>query len=133
MSDEKKLDYITDKLDNVSEKVNDIDTKLQVHIAKFDIAVKDNEEDRRNIERNTNVLQDNTQNLIEHMKRTELLEAYIKLLEGRFTPVEMEATRKKAVADWTKDKLVLIAKIGGAVTGIGALGAAIKLLLPHFT
>lgn len=126
-----KLDYITHKLDDVSDKVNDIDTKLQVHIAKFDAAVQDNADDRRNIERNTNILSENTANLAEHMKRTELLESYIKLLENRFTPVEIEATRAKAVEEWVKEKLVLVAKIGGAITALGAITAAVKVLLAH--
>lgn len=128
-----KLDYITEKLDNVSEKVTDIDTKLQIHIIKFDEAIKDNIEDRKDITRNTDILQDNTKNLAEHMKRTELLENYIKLLESRFTPVEMETVRKKAIADWTKERLVLLAKIGGALSALGAIGAAVKLLISHLS
>lgn len=131
MADDKKLDYITNKLDDVSDKVNDMDTKLQVHIVKFDAALQESAEDRGNLARNTDILQENTDNLAEHMKRTELLEAYIKILEQRFTPVEMEAARKRAVEEWIKNKLVLIAKISGAITGLGALAATIKMLLNY--
>lgn len=131
MAEEKKLDYITNKLDYVAEKVADIDIKLQVHIAKFDAAVEDNVEDRRKIEHNTDILSENTSSLAEHIKRTEMLENYIKVLEGRFTPVEVESARKKAVEEWVKEKLVLMAKIGGAVTGVGALAAAIKFLISY--
>lgn len=130
---EGKLDYIAHKLDDVSDKVNEIDKALGVHISKFDEAVKDNEDDRKNIKRNTDVLSENTNNLVEHMKRTDLLESYIRKIDERFTPLELEAMRKKAVSEWTKDKLMLIAKIGGALSALGAIGAALRLLFQYLS
>jgi hypothetical protein len=43
----------------------------------------------------------------------------------------MEMIRKKAVADWAKSKLVLLAKIGGAIGGVGAIGAIVKTLIHY--
>lgn len=129
--DDNKLDYITRKLDVVADKVADIDTKLEVHIAKFDIAAEKAAEDRMNIGRNTDVLHANTASLQDHMKRTELLEDYVKKIDERFTPVELEALKKKAVGEWWKLRILFLAKLGGALGAIGALGAAAKMLIHY--
>lgn len=129
MADDAKIDYISNKLDAVSNKVSDIHTKLEVHITKFDIAVDNAIQDRAQIARNTDVLDNNTQSLQDHMRRTEILEDYVKKIDDRFTPVEMEALRKKAVAEWVNLKLKLIAKVGAAVGAMGSIGLAAKYLV----
>jgi len=111
-----KIDDLTEKMDNVTEKVSGIDTKLEVHLAKFEAHV-DGERDRwEALNHNTKILQENTESLKEHMQRTDLLENYVKKIDERFTPVEIAAQHKLAVANWWKNTLVLIAKIGGALT-----------------
>lgn len=131
MADDTKIDYITNRLDTVAEQVSEINTALQVHIAKFDAAVQGNEDDRKNIARNTDILQSNTANLAEHMKRTEILETYVKKIDERFTPVEMELLKKKAVGEWWKNRVMFLAKLGGALGALGALGAAAKMLIHY--
>jgi len=128
-----KLDSIADKLDNIVEKVADMGTKLEVHISKFETHVEQEDEHKEALQRNTEVLQQNTESLKDHMERTDLLEAYVKKIDERFTPLELEAMRKKAVTEWRNDKLVLIAKIGGALSALGAIGAALKVLLQHLS
>lgn len=132
MADDKKLDYITDKLDFVADKIYEIDTNLQVHIARFESVAQDSAEDRRNIKRNTEVLQENTVSLQDHMKRTDILEAYVKGVESRFTPVEMDAMRRKAVNEWAKSRVFFLAKLGGAITGLGAAAGLVKFLIGYF-
>jgi hypothetical protein len=39
--------------------------------------------------------------------------------------------RKKAVSEWIKAQLVLVAKIGGAITALGGIAAAAKMLLAY--
>lgn len=131
MVDDTKIDYIAQKVDIVSEKVSDINVKLEVHMAKFDAIVDDIGIDRAQLTRNTDILGTNTHSLQEHMKRTEILENYVRNIEGRFTPVELEAMRKKAVSEWIKGKLVLTVKFGGAVAALGSLGTAIKFMLQY--
>jgi hypothetical protein len=131
MADDKKLDYITTRLDKVADDVVDINTKLEVHIAKFDSVVEDVKVDRTHLQRNTDILNTNTTSLQEHMKRTDILEQYVRNIEGRFTPVELDVMRKKAVSEWIKAQLVLVAKIGGAITALGGIAAAAKMLLAY--
>lgn len=129
MSD--KIDNIAHKIDLVSDKVSEMSTKLEVHIAKFDIAAADAAKDRVNISKNTDVLEANTGSLNEHMKRTDILEQYVKKIDERFTPVEMESIRKKAVADYAKARIILLGKLGGAIGALGALAGIVKFLIQH--
>lgn len=131
MADDSKIDYITEKLDSVSEKVSDIHTKLEVHITKFDAVVSDITGDRAQVQRNTEILNTNTISLQEHMKRTDLLENYVRNIEGRFTPVELDIMRKRAVSEWIKAQMILAAKIGGAITALGSIGATLKFLIHY--
>lgn len=127
MSD--KIDNLAEKLDSVTEKVSDIGTKLEVHLAKFEAHV-DGERDRwEAIDRNTKILQENTESLKEHMQRTDLLENYVKKIDERFTPVEIASQRKQAVIEWWKNTMVFIAKAGAAVTAGTAIIKALLLLL----
>lgn len=129
--DTSKLDYIADRLDTVSEKVDTLNTTLATHVAKFEAHVEREEEDRVHIIRNTDVLHNNTLSLQDHMKRTEILEHYVKAIDDRFTPVELEAMRKKAVGEWTKSRIIFLGKLGGAVAAIGSIGAGIKFLIGY--
>jgi hypothetical protein len=131
MADNTKIDYIADRLDNVAEKVDDLRTTLTTHVAKFESHVVREEEDRAHLIRNTDVLNENTASLKDHMKRTEILERYVKAIDDRFTPVELELIRKKAVSEWLKSRVIFIGKLGGAVTALGAIGAAIRLVLQN--
>lgn len=128
-----KLDYIVHKLDIVTDKVADINSHLEVYVAKFDAHVAQEDDQKEVLKRNTEILYENTTSLKDHMQRTDLLEAYIKKIDERFTPVEMAAMRKKAVSDWGKSKLVLLAKLGGATGGIGAIAAIIKFLIHYLS
>lgn len=126
---ESKLDYIADRLDGVADKVDNLNTTLAIHVAKFEEHVEREENDRVHLIRNTDVLHENTASLKDHIRRTDLLEEYVKKLDERFAPVELEALRRRAVTDWIKGKIVLLAKLGGAIGGIGALVGIAKFLI----
>ena len=124
-----KLDNVVEKLDSLSDKVSDITTKLEVHISKFDIHLEQEQERNEILKRNTDILHVNTASLKDHMERTDLLESYVKKLDQRITPVELELLRNTAVSDWWKARVVFIAKLGGAIAAIGTLAGMAKWLL----
>jgi hypothetical protein len=129
MADHTKLDYIAERLDGVSEKVDTINTSLVAHIVKFEAHIEREEEDRQHLARNTEVLRENTASLQDHMRRTDALEVYVKKIDERFTPVELEAMRKRAVADFIKGQVVFLAKLGGALTAVGALVGIVRFII----
>ncbi len=124
-----KFDALANKLDDVTEKVSDIGTKLEVHITKFDSHIDSELAHRQALVRNTDVLQDNTNSLREHMQRTDLLETFVKKIDERLTPVELEAQRKQAVIDWWKGAVIFVAKLGGAVTAVTVIAKALSVLV----
>jgi predicted ribosome quality control (RQC) complex YloA/Tae2 family protein len=121
-----KLDNISDKLDSVVEKMFNMNTKLEVHIEKFESHAEQEERHQEALRRNTEVLQQNTESLKDHMQRTDLLESYVKKIDERFTPIELESLRQRAVTDWWKGKVMFLAKLGGAIGALGAIMGIVK-------
>ncbi len=124
-----KIDNVVEKLDSVSDKVSDINTKLEVHISKFNMHIDQEQEQNEILKRNTDILHVNTASLKDHMERTDLLESYVKKLDQRIVPVELELLRSTAVSDWWKARVVFLAKLGGAIAAIGTLAGMAKWLL----
>lgn len=124
-----KIDNVVEKLDSVSDRVSDINTKLEVHISKFNMHIDQEQERNEILKRNTDILDINTASLKDHMERTDLLESYVKRLDQRIAPVELELLRSTAVADWWKARVVFLAKLGGAIAAIGTLAGMAKWLL----
>lgn len=124
-----KIDNVVEKLDSVSDKVSDINTKLEVHISKFNMHIDQEQEQNEILKRNTDILHVNTASLKDHMERTDLLESYVKKLDQRIAPVELELLRSTAVSDWWKARVVFLAKLGGAIAAIGTLAGMAKWLL----
>lgn len=127
--DDDKIDYIQQRLDAVSDKVSDIGSSLKAHTSTFELHVKSDEEMQRELKRCNDILADNTSSLKDHIARTNLLEDYIKKVDARFEPVELDHIKRAAVKEWRTDMLKLLAKIGAAVTALGSLGVAAKFLL----
>lgn len=120
------------KLDTLVAKVSDLGTKLEVHLANFQSHTAAEEEQKQDLKQNTRVLQENTSSLQEHMARTDALEHYVKKIDERFTPVELESLRKRAVSDWWKGKVWLGAKLGGALGAVGAITGILRWLSHSF-
>jgi len=118
-----------DKLDTIVDKISDIGTKLEVYISKFDSHVEHEDELKQDLKTNTEILRVNTESLQDHMARTDTLEAFVKKIDERLNPVELESLRKAAVVEWWKSRVVFLAKVGGAIGAVGALGGILKFLL----
>lgn len=124
-----KLDGIAHKLDTVVEKLADVNTKVEVLASNFNSHVAHEEEQVKAMAENTKVLQANTNSLQEHMSRTNMLETYMKKMDERFSPLELESIRKKAVAEWWKTKVIILGKVGAAIGAVGAIAGIVKFLL----
>ena len=127
MSD--KFDVLANKLDNVAEKVSDIGSKLEVHVVKFEAHIEREDERNSTLMRHADALQENTESLKDHMRRTDALETFVKKIDERLTPVELEAIHRKAIADWWKTRIWFAAKLGGALGALGALAGMLKFVL----
>jgi hypothetical protein len=133
MADNIHLDYIRERMDTIVDRVAEVgksveSTRLTIegHIRKEDVQ-------ERELARMADTLDKNTSSLSEHIRRTDILEAYVKAVDARLTPLEMEQLRRRAVNNWITSKLKLAAKIGAAVSALGALGLAAKQLLLYFS
>src|ERR1700744_1773814 len=101
-----KIDYIAQRLDTVAKKVSEMNDTLQVHVGKFDTHLENVAERQEELKRNTDILHKNTVSLENHIKRTDLLEQYVKSIDERFTPVEMGQLKDRAVSEWIKAKII---------------------------
>jgi len=132
MAIDTKIDYIAQRLDVVVDKVADMSSILNTHVVKFEDHIKHEDGQREELKRNTDILNQNTGSLQDHIKRTELLEDYVKKIDARFTPVEMEALRQRAVSDWIRGKIIFLGKFGAALGAIGTIFAILKYVLQLF-
>ncbi len=123
------LSKIVDKLDDLQKSTHNIDKEVALQKA----AAEERHADIRGLQdeakRNNEILAENTKSLQEHMARTDLLEAAVKKMDERLTPIEIERIEKEAVAKHRKDAIVKWAKIAGALTAIIGLVAAAKPFL----
>lgn len=126
MADDSKLDYIQERVDTVVDRVADISVSVEKLKTTFEHHISQDESLKSEFARMADTLSDNTSSLREHMRRTDLLEQYVKSVDARFTPLELEMIRKKAVNSWIIAKLKLVAKLGAAVSALGVLGLAAK-------
>ena len=124
-----KLDYIQDRIDIVVDRVAEVNELVASLHASFESHVEQDRLVPPQLEHISKQLASNTLCLQEHMRRTDLLEDFTKTIEVRFSPIEMDLLRKKAVSNWISMKLKLLAKIGAAVGAISAIGMAAKYVL----
>jgi hypothetical protein len=121
-----KLDYVVSRLDAVVDACNKIDKDLTEHKAVFDAHLAQDERMYQEFKRMNDILAENTESLKEHMRRTTLLEKAILNMENRLNPIEIEFIEKNAVSKYVSSKVVIIAKIAGAMTALGSLWMLIK-------
>jgi DNA-directed RNA polymerase sigma subunit (sigma70/sigma32) len=119
--DKKKIDYIQERVDTVVDKVHEIGKNLEGHMATFQAHTAMDEGMYAELRRSNDILQENTNSLKDHMYRTDLLETYVRSLDSRFSPIEMEQLRKRAVSDWWFGKVKLTGKLGAALSAGGAI------------
>lgn len=131
MPDNAKLDYIQERVDTVVDRVADVGKSMEGLKTAFELHVERNDKLHESVSVMAETLRANTNSLNEHMRRTDILEHYVKSVDARFTPLEVERTRKKAVNVWVSAQLKLSAKIGGAVAAAGTVGMAAKHLIEY--
>jgi chromosome segregation ATPase len=121
---DEKLDYIQNKIDEMSTCVNKIDKEVALHKASFDEHIKQDERMYEEFKRMNDILQQNTDSLKEHMRRTDLLEDIVQRIDVRLSPLEKHNIESKAVEKYRKESMVKIAKILGILgTIVGAMAA----------
>lgn len=120
---------MSDKFDEVVEKIHKLDIQVAINTQ---LTGKNCQE----ITRNGDILTENTLNLAEHMRRTELLEKQtdvnrqdINKMEVRIEIIEDITKDKTTIKKFFKDWAVLIAKFLGAVAvGFGAAYTIIQMI-----
>lgn len=127
-----KLDYIQERVDTVVDRVADLGKTVEGVRTTLDSHTAQEAEWKQDLSRIAATLDHNTDSLQEHMRRTDLLEEYVKSVDARFTPMEMEQMRKKAVKAWITRQVKFVAKLGALVSAGGALALAAKQLIEYF-
>lgn len=128
-TDDKKLDYIQERIDTVVDRVHDISRSFEGLKTSFEYRQEQDERMESTLNQMNEALRRNTSSLQEHMRRTDLLEKYVRLVDNRLSPLENELSRKKAIQAWMSEKLKFIGKLGAAVSAGGAIGLGLKQLL----
>lgn len=131
MSDNNQLDYIQERVDMVVDRVADVRESVESLRTTFEYHVKQDDQMREDLSRITTILDENTFSLKEHIRRTNLLEDYVKSVDARVSPIEKERMRKKAAYEWIVAKLKLVAKLGAAISALGAIAVAAKHVLSY--
>lgn len=124
-----KIDYIHKKIDDVAETCIRIDKELALSKVAFDNHLKQDESMYAELRRMNDILQENTESLKEHIKRTNLLQDMVIKIDQRLSPVEIEHIKDQAVKTWVYDRLKLIGKAGAAIGAVGAAWLALKPLI----
>ena len=132
---EQKIDQIHDQIEDISDTVYKIDKEVALHKAAFDDHLVQDEKMYEEFRRMNDILQQNTDSLKEHMRRTETAEKQLILLSDivakidmRLAPIEKSRIENDAVAKYraiNNGKLIRWTKIIGAITAI--IGAIIAL------
>lgn len=125
-----KKDYLQEKLDTIAGAMSNIDKDVALQKAALLAHTEQDEKLCAELTRMNNILQDNTESLKEHVRRTNLLESVVKNIDDRLNPIEIEHIQKAAVHSWAMNKLKLLGKIG---TAVGAVAAAWMYIAPWLT
>lgn len=125
-----KKDYLQEKLDTIAGAMSNIDKDVALQKAALLAHTEQDEKLCAELTRMNNILQDNTESLKEHVRRTNLLESVVKNIDDRLNPIEIEHIQKAAVHNWAMNKLKLLGKIG---TAVGAVAAAWMYIAPWLT
>jgi hypothetical protein len=129
--DDSKIDYMQERLDSIATTCSNIDKELAIHRTAFSDHCEQEAHIYSEFKRMNDILQQNTDSLREHMHRSDMLESLVTSMDTRFSPVEIEFQRKKAISEWQRDKLMLLAKIAGVVSAAAAAWVYLKPFLAH--
>lgn len=118
------VEFVKDTVQDISRRVNSLETTLSKHSENFTEHVTTDKQMYEEIKRTNDILEKNTESLIEHVRRTELNEIAIQELksmnqrfDSRLTPIEHSHIEKAGLQK-------LWVRVGVAL-GIGASAASI--------
>ncbi len=136
MPGDQKKDYMLEEIRSlkasvkeIASKVGEVDKTLVEYKAAFDHHLITDEKMYEELKRMNDILSINTESLRTHIRRTELLEQATVKLDGRLTELEVKDIEKKAINKWLKDKIILGAKILGALVALATLAAMVPSFL----
>lgn len=109
------LNEIRDHVKEVDSHVDAVDKTLAEYKVTFEHHTQQDELMYEEFKRMNNILQENTESLKQHMKRTALLEETVVKMDQRLEPIELERIKKQAVNSWLMSRAVIIAKIIGVL------------------
>ena len=128
-----KVDRIENNLEDVKATVNNIDKELALHKASLE---EQKEHDTRawdELKRMNDILQQNTNSLNEHMRRTDILEDMVQRFDTRFSPIELSYIEQKVIDKYILDRkakiksaLIFLTKVAGAIGAVITLYMTLK-------
>jgi chromosome segregation ATPase len=105
----KEISSVREKTIEINDKINDIKLDISSHLADFREQVVTQKHMQENLQLMADVLNKNTESLIEHMARTKMNELAIQELknisaniDSRLSPLEVSNIEKKAVSNMLK-------------------------------
>lgn len=109
------LEFVKDTVQEISRRVSSLETTLSKHSDSFTEHVTTDKQMYEEIKRTNDILEKNTESLIEHVRRTELNEIAIKELksmnqrfDSRLTPIEHSHIEKAGLQKaWKRVGIVL--------------------------
>ena len=127
-----KLNHIRDKVDEVSETVYKIDKEVALQKAAFDAHMEQDEKMYSEFKRMNDILQENTLSLKEHMAQTMLLKDMCLKMDARLAPLEVQDIEQKAIKEYRKDRIMMMAKVLSALAAIVGAIMGFRPLLKLF-
>lgn len=125
------LERIVDKLNELQASTHKIDKEVALQQQAFADHLSHHERLLEEQARATDILQENTDSLKEHMRRTELLEELVAKMDARLSPIEKEKIEKDAIKAHNHAMLIKWGKIFGAITAVaGAVVSAVTWAKP---
>lgn len=112
------LKDVKEAVDNLTDKVHEIDKGLVEHRVLIKNQTEANIAHHEELKRIGDVLQENTNQLREHIRRTDILEDEYRRLNNKITPVEEELKNKKTIKEFFTKNIALIGKISAAIAAV---------------
>lgn len=124
-----EIKSIEDTVKDVSNKLNSLDKTMAEYKISFDHHIAVDEQMYHEFKRMNDILQQNTESLKQHMRRTDLNEEAIQRLGTRLTDLEIRQIESEAVKKWFSKNAVLAGKILGALVALGTLAMMLPDLI----
>jgi hypothetical protein len=133
-----KLNSIQDRVDEVYDTVHRIDKEVALNRSAFDDHMAQDKLIYEEFKRMNDLLQQNTESLREHMRRTDMLEDIVQKMDARFTPIELEHVERQFVQKYKeerkkkiKDIMVFWTKIAGGLSAAIAIYMTFRSMTGH--